>query len=116
DLTLSYSDERWSSRGTRDPFTLSLNGLAWRENPRVDEGRFHVANLTLRVDTRNDAFNPLAGWYILADYERGTGAISSYGPTSNPIRAGTGPTRYIRGFLDLRRYNRLGPSSALNLR
>ncbi len=116
DLTLSYSDERWSSRATRDPFSLALNGRAWRDNPRVDEGRFHVANLTLRVDTRNDAFNPLAGWYILADYERGVGAISAYGPTSNPIPVGTGPTRYIRGFLDLRRYNRLGPSSALNVR
>jgi hypothetical protein len=28
----------------------------------------------------------------------------------------TGPTRYQRGFLDLRRYNRLGPSSSLNVR
>ena len=75
-----------------------------------------MANLTLRVDTRNDQFNPWAGWYILADYERGAGAITAYGPTSTAVRTGVGPTRYIRGFLDLRRYNRLGPSSALNLR
>jgi hypothetical protein len=116
DLTLSYSDERWSSRATNDPFTLALNELAWRENPRVDEGRFHVANLTLRVDTRNDELNPFAGWYVLADYERGTGHVDAHGPSSNLIQYGVGPTRYIRGFLDLRRYNRLGPSASLNLR
>ncbi|MEO7456367.1 MAG: hypothetical protein ABIY52_08895 [Gemmatimonadaceae bacterium] len=117
DLTLSYSDERWSSRGEHDPFTLFQNDLAWRVNPRVDDGRFHLANLTLRVDTRNDAFTPWAGWYVLADYERGTGKIDVAAPTSPGVRTSTaGPTRYIRGFLDLRKYNRLAPNSALNLR
>lgn len=117
DLTLSYGDERWSSRATRDPPALLRNELAWRDNPRVDDGRFHVANLTLRIDTRNDTFNPWAGWYLLADYERGTGTIDSYAPTSFGVRTiFSGPTRYQRGFFDLRRYNRLGPSAALNLR
>ena len=117
DLTLSYSDERWRSRSTRDPFALFRNELAWRDNPRMDEGRFHVANLTLRIDTRNDDFNPWAGWYVLADYERGTGRIDVAAPTSPGVRTpASGPTRYQRGFFDLRRYNRLGPSSALNLR
>lgn len=117
DLTLSYGDERWSSRATRDPFALVRNGVAWRDNPRMDDGRFHLANLTLRIDTRNDDFNPWAGWYLLADYERGTGTIESYGPTSFGVRTTfSGPTRYQRGFIDLRRYNRLGPSAALNLR
>lgn len=83
----------------------------------MDDGRFHVANLTLRIDTRNDDFNPWAGWYLLADYERGTGTIDSYAPTSFGVRTTfSGPTRYQRGFFDLRRYNRLGPSAALNLR
>ena len=117
DLTLGYSDERWSSRDTRDPFSLFRDGELWRTNSHVDDGRFHVANLTLRVDTRNDDFNPLAGWYVLADFERGAGQIDKAGPTSAGLTASTiGSTRYQRGFLDVRRYNRLGPSSALNLR
>ena len=117
DLTLSYGDERWSSRGAHKPFTLLRNDLPWRVNPLVDDGRFHVANLTLRVDTRNDAFNPWAGWYLLADYERGTGQIDALAPTSVGVRvASTTPTRYQRGFVDVRRYNRLAPTAALNLR
>ena len=117
DLTLSYGDERWSSRETRDPPVLFNNGFAWRENPVMDAGRFHVANLTLRVDTRNDTFNPWAGWYLLADYERGTGTIDASGPVSFGVRtAPSGSTRYQRAFFDLRRYNRINPSSALNLR
>jgi hypothetical protein len=117
DLTLSYGDERWRSRETRDPPSLFNNGLAWRDNPVMDAGRFHLANVTLRVDTRNDTFNPWAGWYLLADYERGTGTIDVPGPTSTGVRAApTGPTRYQRGFFDLRRYNRISPGTALNLR
>jgi hypothetical protein len=117
DLTLSYSDARWSSLPTRNPFALDWNDISWRDNPLLDAGHFHVANLTLRVDTRNDQLNPWAGWYVLADYERGTGYIDALGPGSNGIRnSSIGPTRYQRGFLDLRRYNRLGPSAALNLR
>jgi hypothetical protein len=117
DLTVAYSDERWRSRETRDPPALFNNALAWRDNPVLDAGRFHVASLTLRVDTRNDTFNPWAGWYLLADYERGTGMIDVAGPVSLGVRpAPAGPTRYQRAFFDLRRYNRISPSSALNLR
>lgn len=117
DLTLSYGDERWRSRDAHDPLALFRNELAWRENPQLDEGRFHLANLTLRIDTRNDEFNPWAGWYLLADYERGTGHIDVLAPTSAGVRTSApGTTRYQRGFFDLRRYNRLGPSAALNLR
>ncbi|MEP6733052.1 MAG: hypothetical protein ABJE10_20585 [bacterium] len=117
DLTLSYGDERWRSRDSRNPLAISLNDVPWRDNPRVDEGRFHLANLTLRVDTRNDDFNPWAGWYVLADYERGVGKIDVLAPTSVGVRASSpGPTRYQRALVDVRRYNRLGPNSALNLR
>ena len=86
DLTVSYSDERWNSRATRNPFTLFRSELAWRENPQVDDGRYHLANLTLRVDTRNDAFNPFAGWYLLADYEHGAGRSEQLGPASPGVR------------------------------
>jgi outer membrane protein assembly factor BamA len=117
DFTVSYSDERWRARETRDPFTLAWNGLAWRENPQRDAGRFHLVNFTLRIDTRNDELNPWAGWYLFADFERGAGRIDVAGPTSLNVRSVTsGPTRYHRGFLDVRRYNRVAPSAQLNLR
>ena len=117
DFTVSYGDERWRAREARDPFTLAWNGLAWRENPQMDAGRFHLVNFTLRIDTRNDELNPWAGWYLFADFERGAGRIDVAGPTSLNVRSVTsGPTRYHRGFLDVRRYNRVAPSAQLNLR
>ncbi|HKH94060.1 MAG TPA: hypothetical protein VKA54_19795 [Gemmatimonadaceae bacterium] len=117
DLTLSYGDERWRSRETRDPFTLAWNARAWRENPQLDAGRFHLVNVTLRIDTRNDVLNPWAGWYLFADWERGAGTIDAVGPTSPNVRAvPVGPTRYHRGFFDVRRYNRVAPNAQLNLR
>ena len=117
DLTLSYSDERWRARETRDPLTLAWNGRPWRENPQMDAGRFHVVNVTLRIDTRNDELNPWAGWYVFADFERGAGWIDVAGPTSPDIRIlPSGPTRYQRGFVDVRRYNRVSPGTQLNLR
>jgi hypothetical protein len=117
DLTLSYGDERWRARETRDPFTLAWNELAWRENPQMDAGRFHLVNVTLRIDTRNDPLNPWAGWYVFADFERGAGRIDVPGPTSPNVRVvPVGPTRYHRGFLDVRRYNRVSPSAQLNIR
>ena len=117
DLTLSYGDERWRARATRDPFALAWNEMAWRENPQMDAGRFHLVNVTLRIDTRNDELNPWAGWYVFADFERGAGRIDAAGPTSASVRTiPVGPTRYHRGFLDVRRYNRVSPSAQLNLR
>ena len=117
DLTASLADERWGARGIRDPFTLFRNGQGWRVNPMFDEGRLHIANTTLRIDTRNDVSNPWSGWYIVADVERGSGEITAYGPTSAGVRDATpGRISYTRGLLDLRRYNRLGPDAQLNLR
>jgi hypothetical protein len=117
DLTLSFSDERWRARETRDPFTIAWNSRAWRENPQMDAGRFHVVNVTLRIDTRNDELNPWAGWYVFADFERGAGRIDVPGPTSPDVRIlPSGPTRYHRGFVDVRRYNRVSPGTQLNLR
>jgi hypothetical protein len=117
DLTLSYGQERWTTRATRDPVALTRNALAWRENPAVDAGRFHLASARLRIDTRNDEFNPWAGWYLLADLERGTGTIDLAAPTSAGVpSARLGRTRYLRGFFDVRRYNRIAPDAQLNLR
>jgi len=117
ELTLSYGDERWSTRPTRNPATIFNGEKAWRDNPVLDDAHVHRAEARLRIDTRNDTFNPLTGWYVIAEYERSTGAITSAGPTSFDVRTlPTGDTRYQRGFLDVRRYNRLAPNAALNVR
>jgi hypothetical protein len=122
-FTVSLADERWGSRQVRDPFTLFRNDQGWRPNPTLDDGRFHVANATLRLDTRNDIDRPWAGWYLVADFERGTGRLTSLGPRTDRVftpNAAVTPVdaavTYSRGFLDLRRYNRIAPGAQLNLR
>jgi hypothetical protein len=118
DLTLSYSDESWTSRATKNPLTLLRNNNTWRSNPVLDDGQFHIVNAVLRYDTRNDSDDPWSGWYLTGNYEYGHGAISRYAPTSPGVRATTvgGGTNYDRLFLDLRRYNRLSPDGQLNMR
>jgi len=118
DLTASLSDERWSARGTLDPFTLFRNSQLWRENPLMDEGRFHIANGTLHIDTRTSEDDPRSGWYATADFERGTGRTTLFGATSPGVRTPDvgGNTTYNRGFLDLRRYNQLSPEGQITFR
>ena len=70
DLTASLSDERWRARSLVDPFTLFRNSEGWRPNPPMDQGRLHIANGTLRIDTRDNDANPWSGWYLVADYEQ----------------------------------------------
>ena len=120
-LTGGFSDERWLSRETRNPFTLFRGEVDWRPNPLVDEGRMHVATGSFVVDTRNDEDNPWSGWHISADWERGVGTLSRVSEASSPngpLLAYTAPipTTYSRGFLDIRRYNRVSPEAQLNLR
>jgi hypothetical protein len=109
------------TRDTRNPFTLFRGEVDWRPNPLVDEGRMHIATGTFVVDTRNDEDNPWSGWHISADWERGVGTLSRLDALTTPN--GTEltfttpiPTTYSRGFLDIRRYNRVSPEAQLNLR
>ena len=118
-LTGSISDERWTSRVLNDPFTLFHNQDDWRANPLVDEGRFHLANATLRIDTRTDPDEPWSGWYIDGNVEGGRGRYTAVAPLSSPagrsVQVGEA-VAYTRGFLDIRRYNRLSPFAQINLR
>ncbi|MDQ3810789.1 MAG: polymer-forming cytoskeletal protein [Chloroflexota bacterium] len=119
DLTLAYRSERWGTREERGVFSLFRDADHWRPNPRVDVGRFHIASAALTIDTRNDPDNPWTGWYITTDLERGSSRSTVLGETSPLARsASEGPVgvAYTRGFLDLRRYNRLSPKGQLNKR
>ena len=120
-LSGSFSDERWLTRGANNPFTLFNGDDTWRPNPAMDEGRMHIASATFAVDTRNDEENPWSGWHLIADWERGTGTLQRVGltttATGNTLTwSGPTPTVYSRGFLDLRRYNRVSPEGQLNFR
>ncbi|HEX2716754.1 MAG TPA: polymer-forming cytoskeletal protein [Gemmatimonadaceae bacterium] len=128
-VVASLADERWASRRQLDPWTLFRDSDPWRPNPTVDDGRFHVARLTAAVDTRNDPRDPWAGWLAAVELERGAGRITSFGDRSRPtgvfspvpVDAPLGvlppaSMHYLRGFLDVRRYNRLSPETQLNLR
>jgi len=114
-LSFDFSDERWASADARRVFSVFGNGKAWRANPLFDAGRFHIGVLRANVDTRNDENNPSTGWLIVAEYERGTGDITDFGLTSPLARIPGSPhVSYGRGLLDLRRYNRLSPTTWIN--
>lgn len=116
-FSADWSDERWSSARARSVFSIFGNGKAWRANPLVDAGRFHLGVLRANVDTRNDEYNPSTGWLILAEYERGTGRPTDVGPTSPLARTTVSPqVTYGRALVDLRRYNRLSPTTWVNAR
>src|SRR5687767_13407496 len=68
-FSAEWSDERWSSPQVRSVLTVFGNGKAWRANPVVDAGRFHIGVVRAKIDTRNDEINPSTGWLILAEYE-----------------------------------------------
>jgi hypothetical protein len=111
-----YSVERWSSRVARNPFSILQGQKAWRDNPAVDEGLFHVAAARLSLDTRTDPIDPWSGWFTSADVEHGEGTETAIAPTSAPRLFAAGPVSYTRAFVDVRRYNRLGPDAQLNMR
>ncbi len=136
-LTLGYADERWGSRAQLNPATILRGREEWRPNPAVDEGRVHLLTAGVRIDTRNDVDRPWAGWYAAADYEYGTGTFDRFAPVSADLAGGfqvlgppavsgsplsgardetPGHRSYGRGFVDVRRYNRLTPDAQLDLR
>jgi hypothetical protein len=114
-LSFDFSNERWGSARQRNVFSVFGNGEDWRANPVVDAGLFHVAALRAHVDTRNDEVNPSTGWLISAEYERGSGRISDVAPASPLARSVVVPAvTYGRAMIDLRRYNRLSPTTWIN--
>ncbi len=118
-LTLSYGEERWQPRDTRDPFTLFRDGADWRPNPVLDAARFRILDAALHIDTRNNPADPRTGWLVTADLEHGRSNEVVQGPTSPLVRASAlfpVRVRYTRLFADIARYNRLSPETQLNAR
>ena len=117
ELSIALSDEQWTNRDARDPFSFSHGRDAWRPNPNMDVGNVHLLTTRLRVDTRERENSPFGGWYLNAELEQGGGRITRY---DAPILTFAPQTPeqvwYSRAFVDLRRYNRVAPGMALDLR
>ncbi len=117
DLTLAFSDEGWRGRPARDPWSLMHGSSAWRPNPSMDEGSLHVLTTRLRVDTRDRQSSALGGWYAVVELEQGGGTLSRFGaPRATFAPVTPEEVWYSRGFVDLRRYNRITPGLWLDLR
>ena len=108
--------ETWRAVSARDPFTLFRDTDPWRDNPEMDVGQLDLASIRLRVDTRERARAPwLGGWYLDADFERGSGTLTR-DPGPSLILSVPEAVTYTRGFMDARRYNKLSPGTELNMR
>lgn len=112
ELRFGYRDEWWRSRDERDPFSLTRDNQPWRPNPDADEGRMRLLTASYRLDTRNDEDDPWTGWLLTGEVERGGGDLIPPGGAPADIRT----VKYVRGFADVRRYNRLSPAAQLNMR
>jgi hypothetical protein len=116
-LTGSFSDQRWDTRDLFNPFTIFRGDATWRPNPPMDVGRMHIANATLKYDTRTDRDEPQSGFYVVLDVEHGQGRLTSVAPSSIPRPYADGDAiEYNRGFVDARSYLVLSPSGQLSVR
>ncbi len=123
-FTAEYRDEDHSYVPVGSPWTLRNNDAPWRPQPLVGEGRLRSVSGELVVDGRNDTSDPTDGWYLRARGTLGVGGsltLPEYrAPASEPATV-VAEARNLGhdfnfGFLDLRRYTRLGPNSDLRLR
>ena len=111
-----FGSERWRSVDARRPFSLLRDTEPWRVNAAMDEGTIDLVGLRLNVDTRDRLRSPwTGGWYVKADIERGRGTIVR-APDIFSVVGPAEEVNYSRGFLDARRYTKLSPGTALNLR
>ncbi|MDQ6718548.1 MAG: hypothetical protein M3Z17_09425 [Gemmatimonadota bacterium] len=116
-FAFALSDERWATRAARDVFTVWKNGAAFRANPTLDGGRFRIATAQARLDSRNNPESPATGLNLLAEYETGSGRVTSPGAISTLARAtSAGHIIYGRLLLDLRDYTRISPATQINAR
>jgi hypothetical protein len=89
----------------------------------VAEGDLRYLEAHLTIDSRNSRDQPVDGWYVEATGRRGLGGEiflpahrTSNEPEAELIPESAYDTDILSGFLDVRRYNRVGPGSFLNLR
>ena len=126
ETTLALRSETERSEPAGSPFTLFNNSEPWRPQPLAAHGRVRSLVLTTRVDTRSSDDDPSSGWFLGAEVEQGLSSslhqpdyVAVFDPASPgpfPVVAGAMYGTFTSGTVDVRRYNRIGPWSRLNLR
>ena len=123
DVTLEYRDEEHGLAAVADPWTL-FGSDPWRPQPLVAEGslRSLVGEATLDLRGKRDRTVD-DGWYVSARLHRGLSGdlrIPELFLLTSDVEALVPGTRadetFTAGFLDVRRYNRVGPAASLDLR
>lgn len=127
-LRLEYREDENRTAQVGSPWTLRDNELPWRALPLVAEGTSRSLVAEFLVDTRNEVRDPSYGWWIEGKLQRRVGGTQRIPVLpelgEDPVILGT-TTRIAEteslglataGRLDIRRYNRLSPSTRLNLR
>ena len=123
ELRAGFVSEEHGFARVAGPWSLTKNLEPWREQPLVAEGSFRFLEGSVTVDTRNDRKDPTDGWYVQARTLRGLGGelvrpahLDGTGREAEPVQAREFETAMLSGFLDMRSYNRISPTSSVNFR
>jgi hypothetical protein len=126
-VSLAFRSENERSEPAGSPFTLFNNSDPWRPQPLAAHGRLSSLVLDAAVDTRSSADDPSSGWYVSGQVEQGLSsslrqpdwqpaAVTEIAPGEPLVFPGAAYGTFTSGTIDVRRYNRIGPWSRLNLR
>ncbi len=121
EIRMEYREEDHEAPRLRDPWTLRDRERAWRPLALMGEGPLRTLSVHSTLDTRDDIRDPSSGWWIQGRLRRAVGgdlrtpALDGVGGATGLASSEVLPLA-LDGTLDLRRYNRLGPDSRLNLR
>ncbi|HEU0016433.1 MAG TPA: polymer-forming cytoskeletal protein [Longimicrobium sp.] len=125
DATVEYRQESHRSLATGSPWALFNNAEEWRPQPLIGEGDLSSVVGVLVLDSRSSRRDPSSGWYVRGELEQALDAeltratAMPYDPEGSSIPDPIAPVSYddfMRGLIDIRRYNRVSPSSRLNFR
>ncbi|MBD0320807.1 MAG: BamA/TamA family outer membrane protein, partial [Gemmatimonadetes bacterium] len=123
--TLEYRAERHVPLAAGNPWTIFNNSEAWRLQPYSARGDLNSLLGSMRWDGRNDPVDPSAGWYFETELERAVrstlkqpelATLSVIDDEGTVVRPERPFGLFTHGMVDIRRYNRISPTSRLNLR
>jgi hypothetical protein len=118
--TVEFREERHTSVAPGSPWSLFDNSEPWRPQPLAGEGRLSAVAAIGEIDSRSEDRDPASGWYVRAEVEQALRSTLTR-PEANAGTAFVVPAqlydgKWLAGTVDVRRYNRISPSSRLNLR
>ena len=118
---VEYRREEHGYVPVSSPWTLRKNDEPWRPQPLVAEGELETLTGELVYDDRNDPDDPTDGWFGTLRLTRGLDGdlrtpASAPTPTGPVVPGSPVDHGFTSAFLDVRRYNRVGPTSDLSFR